>query len=177
MRGSPASRASWHTTARGSRRHSIHTRRAGPARRPVIPHCAAIHWTAVTHLHRRGEARLGRMAIVDRDDDGVGPDAEIATERIVRVDAAKHPAAAVEIHHDRMRSGACRTVAVGMPDRRRRPVARRRRWRRPPGPAAESPRAHVRTRERSRGSATPCAAGRVRRRYRAASGRQVAAGR
>ena len=59
---------------------------------------------------RGGEAGLGGVAVVDRDDDGVGPHAQVAAERVVGVVAAEHPAAAVEVRHDRVRAGRGRPV-------------------------------------------------------------------
>ena len=54
-------------------------------------------------VYGRREARLRRMAIVHRYHDGVGPDAEIAAEGIVGIEAAQHPAATVEVDDDGMR--------------------------------------------------------------------------
>src|SRR4030095_15423377 len=61
-------------------------------------------------IHRGGEPSLGRMTVVDRDDDGVGPNTEIATEGFVRIGAAEHPTATMEVHDDRMWSAARRTI-------------------------------------------------------------------
>jgi hypothetical protein len=44
--------------------------------------------------------------IVDRHPERIGPHAQVATERIVGVEAAEHPAAAVEVHDDRVRADA-----------------------------------------------------------------------
>ena len=61
-------------------------------------------------LGRRREAMLGRMAVADADEDHAAAAAHVAAERIVGLLVTQHPAAAVEIDHDRMRS------------RRRRPI-------------------------------------------------------
>ena len=50
------------------------------------------------------------MAIVDRHEDRVGLRAQIATECVVGGVAAEHPATAVEISDDRVRSGRRRSV-------------------------------------------------------------------
>ena len=63
-----------------------------------------------TVVGRRREASLGRVAVVDRHDDRVRLDAQVAAERIVRVVAAEHPAAAVEVGDDGMRAVGGRTV-------------------------------------------------------------------
>ena len=64
----------------------------------------------VAILGRRREAVFGRMAVTDADEDHPGAPAHVAAERIVGLLVAEHPAAAMEIDHDRMRP------------RRRRPV-------------------------------------------------------
>ena len=64
----------------------------------------------VTILGRGREAMLGRVPIADAHNDHAGAAAQVAAEGIVGLLVAKHPAAAVEIDHDRMRA------------RRRRPV-------------------------------------------------------
>ena len=58
----------------------------------------------------RREAMFGSVAIVDRHEDGVGLQAQIAAERIVGGVAAEHPAAPVEVRHDRVWAGDRRPV-------------------------------------------------------------------
>ena len=61
-------------------------------------------------LSRRRESVFGRMAITDADDDHPASAADVAAERIVGKLVAQHPAAAMEIDHDRMWPGRCRPV-------------------------------------------------------------------
>ena len=50
----------------------------------------------------RREAGLGGVAVVDRHDDRVRVHAQVAAQRVVGGGAAEHPAATVEVGHDRM---------------------------------------------------------------------------
>ncbi len=50
------------------------------------------------------------MAVVDRNDDGAGSNAQVAAERVVGIVAAEHPAAAVEVDDDRVRTRVGGTV-------------------------------------------------------------------
>ena len=60
------------------------------------------------------EPCLGSVAVVHRHDHRIGTDAQVAAERIVRRGTAQHPAPAVEVGHDRVRSIGSRSVqAVG----------------------------------------------------------------
>ena len=61
-------------------------------------------------LGRGREAVLGRMPVTDADEDHPAAPAQVAAERIVGLLVTQHPAAAMEIDHDRMRP------------RRRRPI-------------------------------------------------------
>ena len=82
-------------------------RELGPAHRP-----APRRWPRSSARRRTpsstaaGNASLGRVAVVDRHDDGVRAHAEVAAERVVGVVAAEHPAAAVEVDDDRVRTRA-----------------------------------------------------------------------
>jgi hypothetical protein len=50
-----------------------------------------------------GVGVLEREPVVDRDDDGAGPVGDPADRVVADVDVADHPAAAVEVHDDRLR--------------------------------------------------------------------------
>src|SRR5262245_64059643 len=61
-------------------------------------------------VDRRREPRFGGVPIVDGDDDGPRLHAQVTTERIVGIETAEHPAAAVEVDDDRMRPRGRRPV-------------------------------------------------------------------
>ena len=69
-----------------------------PARRGVAIFCC------------RRESMFGRMPVSDTDEDHPGAPAHVTAERIVGLLVAEHPAAAVEIDHDRMRPRRCRSI-------------------------------------------------------------------
>ena len=111
MSGPPASRASWQATAA--------TLRAGapPGDRELARDPAQLGGVGGDPLHGgegvvggRGEGRLGGVPVVDRHDDGVGPRAQVATQGIVGFPAAEHPAAAMEVGDDRVRTWGRRPV-------------------------------------------------------------------
>src|ERR1700681_64811 len=56
----------------------------------------------VAALRRRREAVFGRMPVTDADKDHPGTPAHVTAERIVGLLVTEHPAAAMEIDHDRM---------------------------------------------------------------------------
>src|SRR5882724_12511927 len=56
----------------------------------------------VAVLRGRREAVFGRMPVTDADEDHSGTPAHVAAERFVGFLVTQHPAAAMEIHHDRM---------------------------------------------------------------------------
>ena len=92
-----------------------------PARRRIAVFC------------RGREAVFGRMTIPDTDEDHPGTPAHVAAERIVGLLVTQHPAAAMEIDHNRMWPRRCRPIeTIGQTDHRRRAVCCRR-PRRPAG--------------------------------------------
>src|SRR5882762_7138998 len=56
----------------------------------------------VAVLRGRREAVVGRMPVTDADEDHSGTPAHVAAERFVGFLVTQHPAAAMEIDHDRM---------------------------------------------------------------------------
>src|SRR5712664_3927133 len=56
----------------------------------------------VAVLCRGWEAVVGRMPVADADKDHPGTPAHVAAERIIGFLVTQHPAAAMEIDHDRM---------------------------------------------------------------------------
>ena len=111
MSGPPASRASWQATAAT----------LPPALQPATASWPGMPPSSIgvggDPLHGREgvvgcrrEPGLGRVPVVHRHDDGIGPHAQVTAEGIVGVLAAEHPAAAVEVGDDRVGAGGCRPV-------------------------------------------------------------------
>ena len=53
---------------------------------------------------------FGRMTIPDTDEDHPGTPAHVAAERIIGLLVTQHPAATMEVDHDRMRPRRCRPI-------------------------------------------------------------------
>ena len=65
---------------------------------------------AIVDRHRK--RKLGREAIVDRDHGAARLHGQIATQHIMGVEVADHPAAAMKIDQHRQRAGRCRQGAI-----------------------------------------------------------------
>ena len=112
MAGPPRSRASRHTTA-AMLAPALQPHTAScPGTPPSAAALSATHRTAAKAVvDGGGEAVLRRVAVVrPRRSTASTAHAQVAAQRIVRRGVAQHPAAAVEVHDDRVRARGRRSV-------------------------------------------------------------------